>query len=113
LAVFNLNFAGSEFWVGFLPLDHFTFDSDHKFRARVFRFGVGFWMSFLIENHLHNSRAIANVEKQQIAEIAPTRDPPHDDHIVAGIFGAQIAAVVCSLQIAQKIQQEFFLLKNT
>ena len=109
----NLNFAGGELWIGFLPLDDFAFDGDHKFRAGLFRLGMGFRMRFLIEDHLHNSGAVANVQKQQIAQIAPTRDPSHHDHIAAGIFCAQVAAVVCSIQIAQKIQQDFDLLKKT
>jgi hypothetical protein len=73
---------------------------------------MGFGMRFLIEDHLHNSGAIANIQKQQIAQIASARDPSHHDHIVGGIFCAQVAAVVCSLQIAQKIQQDFYLLKK-
>jgi hypothetical protein len=67
-------------------------------------------VSFFIDDHLHNSGAVANVKKQQIAQIAAARYPTHDDHIAAGILCAQVAAVVRSLQIAQKIQQDFVLL---
>jgi hypothetical protein len=70
-------------------------------------------MRFLIENYLHDPGAIANVQKQQIAQIAPPGDPAHHDYVAAGVFCAQLAAVVCSFQIAQKIQQDFVLLEQT
>jgi len=47
-----------------------------------------------------------------IAEIAPAGYPSHHNDVRTGIVRAQLSAVMCSLQVSQRIQQGSFLLRN-
>ncbi len=101
----QLDFAGGEMRIRFLAFKHFAFDGDHKFAARLLGFGVRRGLRLFIENHLNDAGAVANVEEEQVAKIAPAGDPAHDDGVLAFVGGAQCAAVVCALQVAEKIEQ--------
>ncbi len=83
-----------------MPLDDFAFDRDHKFAACLLGLGVRGGLRFLVEDHLDNTSAIANVEEEQVAKVAAAGNPAHDDGVAAFVGGAQRAAVVCALQIA-------------
>ena len=96
----QFDFAGGEFGIRFLPLDDFAFDGDHKFAARLLGFGVRGGLRLFVEDDLDDAGAVANVEEEQIAEVAAAGDPAHDDGVAAFVGGAQCAAVVCALQIA-------------
>jgi hypothetical protein len=52
---------------------------------------------------LHDPGAITHVKEQQIAQVAPAGDPAHDHGVPAYIGHAQFAAVMCALQVAEKI----------
>jgi hypothetical protein len=62
-------------------------------------------LRLFVEDHLHDAGAITNIEKEQIAQVAPPRYPAHDDRIAPVVLGAQFATIVCALQVPQKIQQ--------
>src|SRR5205823_160822 len=49
--------------------------------------------------------AVAHIEKEQIAEVAAACDPAHYNSVAAYVLGAQFAAVMCALQVAEKIEQ--------
>ncbi len=92
----QFDFAGGDFRVRFLALDDFAFDGDDVFAAHVFGFGVRFGLRLLVEDNLDDSGAVADVEEKQIAEVAATMDPTHDDGVAVGVGGAEGAAVVGS-----------------
>jgi hypothetical protein len=53
-----------------LALDYFAFDGDYVFAANVFGFRVGFGLCFFVEDDLDEAGAVADVEEEEIAEIA-------------------------------------------
>jgi hypothetical protein len=55
---------------------------------------VGLGRGFLIQHHLQDAGAVAQVEKDEIAVVAAPVDPAHDDHVVAGIGCAKVSAHV-------------------
>ena len=61
-------------------------------------------LCLFVKNHLNNAAAVADIEEEQIAEVAASRHPAHYNGIAPFVLGAEFAAVVCALQIAQKIQ---------
>jgi hypothetical protein len=54
-----------------------------------------------VEDNLRQSRAIAQINKNQVAEIAPPVNPAHQDDLFAVIASAKIAAVMRSLQCSE------------
>ncbi len=77
-----------------MPLDYIAFDGDNEFAARLLGFGVGFRLRFFVEDDLHDAGAVAEVEEEEIAEVAAAMYPAHDDGVSAGVGGAERAAVV-------------------
>jgi hypothetical protein len=57
----------------------------------------------LIQHDLHGANAVAKVNKEQVAEIAATVHPSHQNHGFAGIAGAQSSAHMTALQTAKKV----------
>ena len=55
-------------------------------------FGVAVGREFLVENNLGDAGAVAKVEEDEVAVIAAAVDPAHQDHLFAGVGGAQSAA---------------------
>jgi hypothetical protein len=76
-------------------------------------FGVRRGLRFFIEDHLDDAGTIANIEKEQVAEVAAARHPPHHYGVAPFVLGAEFAAVMCALQIAEKIQHVFFPWEST
>jgi hypothetical protein len=66
----DFNFAGGKVGVRFLTLDDFAFDGNDVFTADVFGFGVSLELHFLVENNLDDAGAVADVEEQEVAEVA-------------------------------------------
>ena len=67
-------------------------------------------VGLFVEDDLENSRTIAEVNKQQVAKIAPTVHPPHQHSFFASIGGTQFAAHMSSPKIAEKIEHSILLL---
>jgi hypothetical protein len=101
----QLDFPAGQFRVRFLPFENFAFHGDHEFAARLLGFRVRRGLRLFVEDHLHDAGAIAHIKKKQIAEVAPPRHPTHHDRVAAFVRDPQFPAVVCALQISQKIQQ--------
>jgi hypothetical protein len=77
-----------------LALDYSTFDGYYEFAAGLFGFGVGLRLRLFVEDDLDDAGAVAEVEEEEIAEVAAAMDPAHYDGVVAGVGGAESAAVV-------------------
>ena len=92
----EFDFAGGDFGIRFLAFYNFAFDGDDEFAARVLGLGVRFGLRFLVENDLDDAGAVADVEEEQIAEVAATMDPAHDDGVAVGVGGAEDSAVMCA-----------------
>ena len=87
-----------------MALEDLAFHGDDEFAARLFRFSMRRGLRLFVEDHLHDAGAVAHIEKEQIAEVAAACDPAHHNRVAPFVFGAQFAAVVCALQVSQKIQ---------
>jgi len=42
-------------------------------------------MQLLVENDLRDSRAVAQIDKNQLAQVAPAMDPAHQDHFLVRV----------------------------
>ena len=101
LAGHDFDFAGGEIGIRLLPLHHAACDGYNEFRAQLLGAGVRGGLLLLVENNLRQARAVAQVDEDQVAEIAPPMDPAHQDDFFAGVGGAKIAAVVRALQCSE------------
>jgi hypothetical protein len=54
-----------------------------------------------IEHNLRQASAIAQINKNQVAKVAPPVDPAHQNDVFIRVSGAKIAAVVRSLQCSE------------
>ena len=90
----ELDFARRELRIRLLPLDYAPFDRNDEFRARLLGLGVRFRLRFFIEDNLKDAGAVADVEKEEIAEVAAAVDPSHDNGVAAFVLGAQLAAIM-------------------
>ena len=61
-------------------------------------------LRLFVEDYLDDTAAIAHVEKEQIAKVAALRHPAHHNSLVSFVLRAELAAVVCALQVSQKVQ---------
>ena len=100
----ELDFARRELQIRLLPLDYAPFDRNDEFRARLLGLGVRFRLRFFIEDNLKDAGAVADVEKEEIAEVAAAMDPAHDDDVAAVVGRAQLAAIMRALQLPQEVQ---------
>ena len=84
-----------------LPAHHAPFDSHHEFRPQLFGLGVRLGMLLLVEHDLRNAGAVAQVDENQLPQIAPPMHPAHQHHIGIGVRRSQRPAIFCPLQIPQ------------
>jgi hypothetical protein len=71
-----------------LALNDLPFDGYYEFAAGLFGFGVGLRLRFFVEHDLDDAGAVADVEEEQVAEVAAAMDPAHYDGVGAGVGGA-------------------------
>jgi hypothetical protein len=57
-------------------------------------------LGVFVKDKLGNAFAIAQVDENHSAQIAAAMDPAHEQGSLAGIGGAQLAAVVGAAQVA-------------
>ena len=62
--------------------------------------GVAFRHKFFVQDDLADAGAVAQVQKYQVAVVATAVDPAHQNHLLAGVSGAQRAAKLRPFQIA-------------
>ena len=99
------HFARGNFWIRFLPANHLSFDGDDEFRAQLFGLFVRFGMQLFIEDDLRDSSAVAQINEDQLAEIAAAMHPTHEDDIVIGVGCAQVTGIICALQVSERVEQ--------
>ena len=78
-----------------LPTAATTYSGPH-----LLALGVAVGRQFLVEHNLRDAGAVAQVEKDEVAVVAAAVDPAHQDHLLAGVGGAQIAAKMRPFEIA-------------
>ena len=54
----------------------------------------------LVEHDLGDAGAVAEIEKDEVAVVAAAVDPAHQNHLLAGVGGAQVAAKMRPFKIA-------------
>ena len=100
----HFHFARRNFGIRFLAANHAAFDRDHEFRAQVLGLRVRLRIQLLVEHNLRDSGAVAQIDKNQLAQVAPPMHPAHEDDVFIRIRRAQLPAVFCSLQISQRVK---------
>ena len=73
---------------------------DHEFVAQRFRFLVHGGIQFVIENDLRHAGAVAQVDEDNLAEVAAAVDPSHEHNFFSGVGGPKRSAHVSSSKIA-------------
>ena len=91
----HFHFAGGDFRIRLLPPQHAPFDRDHKFRAQLFRLGVRLGMLLLVEHDLRDSRAVAQIDKDQLAQVAPPVHPAHQHDVLVRVRAARSDPQYC------------------
>ncbi len=76
-----------------------TDDGNHKLGAHRGRPVVDFGSGIGSDHNLRDPAAVAQVEKDKIAEIAPLVHPSHEHNFGAGVGGAQLAAHMSTFQV--------------
>ena len=64
--------------------------------AQRFGFLVDRRIALFVEHNLSDTATVANIDKDEIAEIAPTVDPAHEHGLLARVRRTQCAAHVCT-----------------
>jgi hypothetical protein len=59
-----------------------------------------FRLRFFVEDHLHDASAIAHVEEEEIAKVAPAMDPAENNDVLIRVGSTKCAAVVRAFQVA-------------
>ena len=98
----DLDFAGGHLGidgVGIAQAD-FAHGGDDVLGANLLALGVAFGDELLVEHDLGDAGAVAEVEKDEVAVVAAAVDPAHEDHLFAGVGGAQLAAEMRAFEIA-------------
>ena len=82
-------------------------DRDHELGAQRGRLVVQARAALAVEHHLRDPGAVADVNENQVAEVAPAVHPSHEHGARSGIAGAQRAAGVSPSKISQEVEHEF------
>jgi hypothetical protein len=57
-------------------------------------------MQFLIEQDLRQARAVAQINEDQLAQIAAAMDPAHQQGALSGVRSTQFPAGMCAAKVA-------------
>ncbi len=98
----DLDFAGGHFGidgVGVAQAD-FADGGDDVLGADLLAFEVAVGSQFFVEDDLGDAGAVAEVEEDEVAVVAAAVDPAHEDDLLAGVGGAQVAAQMGAFEIA-------------
>ena len=101
----HFHFARRDLRVCLLPLDDFPFHRNHILRPQLLRFLVRLGMQFGVKHNLRNPRAVAQVDKNQLAQVPSPVHPAHQHHVFIRVRGPQISRVIRAFQISQCIEQ--------
>ena len=100
----DLDFAGRHLGIDGVRVAqaHLAHRGDHVLRPHLLALGVALGREFLVEHHLGNAAAVAQVEEDQVAVVAPPVHPAHHHHGLAGVGGAQFAALCVRSSLPKK-----------
>ena len=82
------------------------FHGDHVFRPHLLGALMHGGIHILVEDHLGDAFTVAQIDENDAAMVAAPVDPAHQEHVLAGVGGAQLAAGVGAAKLAQKIQYD-------
>ena len=85
---------------------HVAHDGDDELRAQRFGLLVKLGAGVGGDHHLGDAAAVAQVDEDQVAEVATAIDPAHEHNVRTGIGGAQRSAHVSTFQVTNKIEHE-------
>ena len=80
-----------------------AFDRDDVLRAARRRPWRGAAPSLLVDDDLGDAGAVAQIEEDEAAVVAPAVDPAHQDDVLPCVFCAKVSAHLRPLQTAQKV----------
>jgi len=108
----HFDFTCSNFRIRLLAAQDASLDRDNEFRAQLFGFRMRLGVQLLIEDDLRDAGAVAEVNENQLAEVAAAMHPAHEDDVLIGVRGAECTAIVCAFQIPKRFEQFGFLFSN-
>ena len=101
----NFHFAAGELGIGLLPQGHAPANGDHVFRAQLLGAGMRRYAQLLIEDDLGDSAAVAHVDEDEVAKVAPPVHPAHEHDVFIGVGRAQIAGVMRAMPVSEQIER--------
>ena len=81
----HFHFARRDFRIRLLAANHLPFDRDHKLRTQLFGLFVRLGMQLFVEHNLRNAGTVAQINEDQLAQIAAAMHPAHQDHVSISI----------------------------
>ena len=78
---------------------HLAYRGHNVLRPHLFALGVAVRRQFLVQYNLADAAAVAQIEKDQVAVIAPPVDPAHEYDSLSSLRDAKIAAVMRPFEI--------------
>ena len=98
----NLDFAGGHLGVDgvLIAQAHLAHGGDNVLGADLLALQVAVGRELLIEHNLRDAGAVAQVKKDQVAVVAAAVDPAHENNLLSGVGGAQIAAEMGTFETA-------------
>ena len=78
---------------------HPALDGDHVLRPRRLTLGMGFARDLFVQHYLGNAGAVAHIQKDQVAVVAPPVHPSHQNNVLAILLYAELSAHLRPLQI--------------
>jgi hypothetical protein len=102
LGGFNLDLAGGHLGIDgvFGAQAHLADGGNDILRADGFTLEVAFGCELFIQDNLRDAGAVAEVEEDQVAVVTAAVDPAHEDDVLTGICGSEIAAQMRTLESA-------------
>ena len=71
---------------------HLAHSGNHVLRPHLLALQVAVGRQLLVQHNLRDAGAVAQIEKDQVAVVAAPVHPAHQDHLLPGVGGAQVAA---------------------
>ncbi len=96
----NLDVAGGQLWIlrARQTRRHFAFDLDHILVSQAVRELRRFRIFFGTKHHLRQTFAIAQIDEDHAAVIAPDMHPAGDLHAATDVSRAQFIAMMCAIE---------------
>jgi hypothetical protein len=92
----DLDFAGGHFGIDGVggAQAHLADSGNDVLGANLFAFQVAVGGELLVEHDLDDAGAVTEIEKDEVAVVAAAIDPAHEDDLLTGVCGAEIATHV-------------------